>query len=133
MDQYAYAPNTGSDYFHVAGCQWMLHIGSDKEPQHILVTVTGAPRNWHIYSSISDTPGRYEVTDTYDDLASSAIGGGKRSYSFQVHGHAVSVFVHGNFDVPDTNIFSAVETITRIERGWFDDYEQAFFTVVVAP
>ena len=133
MDKYPYAPNTGPDHFHVAGCQWMLRIGDSKKSRPISVEISGIPKNWRIYSSIDENAGRFETVSSYSDLMSTAIGGGEHFYSFQVKGKPVSVFVHGKFDIPNAEIYSAVERIVKIERNWFGDHEQPFYHVVVAP
>ena len=133
MDNYPYAPNTGPNWFHVAGCQWMLRIGDDKKQRRISVELSGVPKNWRIYSSIDENAASFETVSTYSDLMSSAIGGGERSRSFRVKGKPVSIFVHGNFDIPNNEIYSAVERIVRVERDWFGDQEQPFYHIVVAP
>jgi predicted metalloprotease with PDZ domain len=133
MDNYPYAPNTSADYFHIAGCQWLLHVGDDKQERPISVEIVEAPKHWRLYSSIARNAARFETTDSYKHLASSAIGGGGQSHTFYVHRKPISVFAHGKLDIPDQEIYTAVERIVRLERRWFADYEQPFYHVIVAP
>lgn len=133
MEGYAYGPNTGSEHFHLAGCQWLLHIGPDEKPRKFNVKFSGVPKGWHLYTSKSATPRQFTVESSYDEWISAPIGGGKNLYSFDVKGGKVSVFVHGNFDIPKSEITLAVEKIVRTEREWFRDFSQPRFTVVLAP
>jgi predicted metalloprotease with PDZ domain len=109
-----------------------LHIGDDNQERPISVEIVGAPKHWQLYSSIDRNAARFETIDSYKNLALSAIGGGQ-SHSFHVQGKPVSVFVHGELDIPNEEIFTAVERIVRLERRWFADYEQPFYHVIVAP
>lgn len=133
MDRYAYAPNTGKDYFHLAGCQWLLRIGDGNEKRQISVEIADAPKDWKLYTSISSDASKFQTVDSYENLASSVIGGGQQSYSFKVKQKPISVIVHGKFDIPNKEIFNAVERIVRLERKWFNDHEQQFYNVVIAP
>ena len=133
MDNYPYAPNTRSNYFHVAGCQWLLRVGDGEQELPISVEIVDAPKSWRLYSSIDQNAAHFETIASYEKLSSSAIGGGGESYSFNVRQKPVSIFVHGKFDIPNRELFAAVERIVRLERDWFSDYEQPFYHVVVAP
>lgn len=133
MASHPYGPNTGSSYFHVAGCQWMLHIGDVAEKRPISIEILDAPKSWKLYSSIDPNPRRFETLASYNDLAKTVIGGGEQSFSFGVNGKPVSVFVHGSFAIPAKDIASAVERIVHFERRWFSDYQQPFYHVIVAP
>lgn len=101
MEDYAYSPNTSPDYFHIAGCQWLLRIGDPKTKRRYSVEFVDAPKDWRLYSSIEKNAARFETVSSYEDLSSSGIGGGRQSYSFNVEGKPVSIFVHDSFNVPD--------------------------------
>jgi predicted metalloprotease with PDZ domain len=133
MDDYPYGPNTGAKYFHLAGCQWLLHIGDDGRERRFQIEVVDVPRNWKVYSSKSKNARRFEVVSSYNDLASAPIGGGENSHLFRTQKGTVAVFVHGDFAIPRAKIYSSIEQIIRLERGWFDDYSQPHYTIVVAP
>ena len=133
LKNYPYSPNTGPDYFHVAGCQWLLHIGDDKTKHKFSVEIVGAPKAWKLYSSISPKAADFGTTASYEDLSSTGIGGGAKSHSFLIKQRPVSVFVHGKFDIPDKEIAKAAERIVRSQREWFKDHTQSFFTIVIAP
>lgn len=134
MDEYAFAVNTSNNHFHVAGCQWLLHIGDNDNQKHsISVEIVDAPKNWRLYSSIDRNAPQFKVVDSYERLASSVIGGGGQAHFFKVRQKPVSVFVHGKFDIPSKEIFSAAERIVRLQRRWFADYEQPFYSIIIAP
>ena len=133
MDDYPYAPNTSASHFHVAGCQWLLRVGDEARERVVSVEVVDAPKGWKLYSTVGPDAARFEAKSSHKKLVSSAVGGGANGYTFRVRGRPVSVFVHGRFDLPAREIFSAVERIVRLERRWFSDYEQPFYHVVVAP
>ncbi len=133
MDDYAYAPNTGAAYFHVAGCQWLLHIGGDAQKKLFKVEIVDAPQNWKFYSSKSANAARFETEASYNDWIAAPLGGGENVHQFNVKTGRVSVFVHGKYEIPRGRMFSSVEKIVRLQRRWFDDFSQKEFTVVIAP
>jgi predicted metalloprotease with PDZ domain len=133
MDAYAYGPNTGAGYFHVAGCQWLLHVGDDAEKRRFRIEIVDAPKSWKLYSSKSTSAAKFEVDAAYDDFIAAPLGGGENVHVFNVRGGRVSVFVHGEYEIPRGRIYAAIEKIVRLQRQWFDDYAQPDFTIVVAP
>lgn len=133
MQQSPYAPSSGSDYLHLAGCQWLLPIGNDKEEREFDVEVRRVPRGWTMYSSSSPQPAKFTVNTSYDDLSSAAIGGGTSSHVFHTGNSRVSVFAHGSLKVPRANVYRSIEQIVRLQRRWFDDDGQPDYTIVVAP
>lgn len=133
MDDYAYGPNTGADYFHLAGCQWLLHIGDDGRKRRFRIEIVDAPPGWMLYSSKSANARSFEIESSYDDLISAPFGGGKNARLFNIRQGRVAVFVHGDFEIAHERIFSSIEKIVRLERAWFNDYSQPVYTIVVAP
>lgn len=132
LKNYPYSPNVGPGHFHVAGCQWLLHIGDDNKKNRISVEIVEAPKNWKLYSSISPLASKFETTASYDDLSSSGIGGGSRSYLYKgKKSRPFSVFISGKFDIPDKEIARAAERIVISQRKWFEDDTQPFFTISI--
>jgi predicted metalloprotease with PDZ domain len=130
---YSYGPNVGKNYFHLAGCQFLLHIGDDDQTRRFEFEFENAPSNWQLYSSYSARAEKFEINSSYENLASGVIGGGEKSYDFTVKGKPVSVFVHGKYDIPDKQIYAAAERIVRLQREWFNDHSQPFYRIVIAP
>lgn len=133
MDKFPYSPNTGADYFHVAGCQFLLAFGEAKQKRAFQIEIDAAPVGWNIYSTKSANARRFEVYASREELAAAAIGGGRMAHFFQTKKGKVAVFIHGDFEISPKKIFASVERIVRSQRRWFDDFAQPFYTIVVAP
>lgn len=134
MSGATYSPNTSQDYFHIAGCQWMLRFGSPIEKKPYIIEMVDAPENWKLYSSLSANPTKFEGTDSFQNLMISAIGGGKQGFSqFFVRGKPVSVFVRGKFDIPQPEILAAVRKIVALQRERFNEFDQPFYNIVILP
>ena len=131
LEGFPFAPKVHQNYFSAAGCQWLLHIGDDEQKRKFSIKIFDAPKNWRLHSSIGKNAEKLETEASYRDLISTRIGGGGESYTFYVKGKPVSVFVKGSFDIPTREIFSAIERIVRLQRDWFEDYEQPFYHVVI--
>jgi predicted metalloprotease with PDZ domain len=131
IEDSAFAPKIHQNYFSIAGCQWMLRIGDDEEKRDVSVEIVDAPKDWNFHSSIKRNATNIRTKASYSDLLSARIGGGGDSHTFYVKNKPVSVFIKGEFDIPKHKIFAAVEKIVRIQRDWFEDYEQPFYNVVI--
>jgi predicted metalloprotease with PDZ domain len=133
MNDNPYAPHTSANHFHVAGCQFLLPIGDENQKRLYAFEIVDAPQNWRLYSTLNSNARNFEKVASYEELASSAIGGGAESRVFKVQGKPVSVFLHGKLDLPEKDIYLATERIVKIERGSFDDNGYPFFQIVIAP
>jgi predicted metalloprotease with PDZ domain len=133
MEGYAYGPNVGPDFFHLAGCQWLLHIGDDAEKRRMRIRFVDVPKGWKLYTSKAASAESIDAEAAYDDWATATFGGGANVHTFMLKGGNVSIFVHGRYDISRDKIYAAIEKIIRLQRAWFDDYSQPNFTVVVAP
>jgi predicted metalloprotease with PDZ domain len=133
MDKFPYAPNTGADYFHAAGCQYLLPVGEETVKRRFQIEMTDVPHDWQIYATSSANASKFEIESSFEDWQSAAIGGGKNVHTFQTKKARVAVYTHGDFQIPRERIFSSIEQIVRLERAWFDDYAQPVYTIVVAP
>ena len=131
MADSAFAPKTHPEYFSVAGCQWLLHLGDDETKRRFTIGIKNAPKNWKLHSSIGKRPEKMTINGSYYDILATRIGGGGNSHHFVVKGKPVSIFVKGKFDIPRSEIFSAAEKIVRVQRDWFRDYDQPFYHVVI--
>jgi len=127
----AFAPNINKDYFSLAGCQWMLHIGDDKQKRLFNISLVDAPKKWVLHSSIGTDATKLSINASYEDLISSRIGGGGLSHKFYVKNKPVTIIIKGGFDIPVEEIFNATEKIVRLQRDWFEDYNQSFYHVVI--
>lgn len=129
-----FSPNVGNGYFHIAGCQWMLQIGDLKEKRPHLIELVDAPKGWKMYSSLGADPSKFEAVASYDDLETTAIGGGQQGFSeFVLREKPVSVFVRGKFAIPQAEILAAVRKIVTLQRERFNDFSQPFYNVVILP
>ncbi|MBK7932985.1 MAG: hypothetical protein IPK01_05695 [Acidobacteria bacterium] len=133
MDASPYSPNTSAGHFHLAGCQYLLPIGDINQKVPYQIEIDGIPSGWKIYSTISANASKYSVQSSYDDLSSSAIGGGANGHIFNTKKGRVAVFAHGDLHIPRAKIYASIEQIIRAERAWFNDYEQPNYTIVLAP
>ncbi len=128
-----YAPGTGPGYLHLAGCQWLLPVGDDKEERELRVKIGKVPAGWKMYSSSSPDPMNFSVRASYDALSSAAIGGGTASHVFHTGKNRVTVFAHGSLQIPQQDLFRSIERLVRLQRKWFSDDGQPDYTIVVAP
>jgi predicted metalloprotease with PDZ domain len=129
-----FAPNVGPKDFHVAGCQWMLQIGEASQARQYVIEISTPPGGWKLYSSIDSDSRHVQLRSSYKDLSTTMIGGGAGyTNQFNVKSKPVSVFVQGKFNVSNTTIYAAVTRIVNLQRGWFKDYDQPFYHVVVLP
>lgn len=133
MNENPYAPHTSANHFHLAGCQFLLQIGDENQKRRYRIEIFGAPQNWCLYSTVAANAAQFETVASYEELASSAIGGGAESRQFKFHGKPVSIFVHGRLNVPRDEIYRAAERIVRLERDAFGDYDQPFFNIIIVP
>jgi predicted metalloprotease with PDZ domain len=136
MDRYAFAPNTGPSYFYVAGCQWLLPIG-DLEREIIYHLAVDNPMDrWTFYCSEAYRADSMVITATYEDLASLSLGGctDKEIHKERdINGKPVDIYIQGGFDFDLERVSGDIETIVRAQRDWFDDFDQAFYNVVILP
>jgi len=134
MDDISFGPNTGSSHFHMAGCQWMLPIGNISLKHKYEIKIIEVPKGWHFYSSISYNPRKTLIYDSYENMISTAIGGGSQPYKqLIINGKPVYVFAAGNYTVSKDEIFNTVNKIVSLQRAWFDDYNFPFYNVTILP
>jgi len=131
LENSAFAPKISQNHFSVAGCQWLLHFGNDNEKRDVSIEIIGAPKEWKLHSSISKNAKKIKLRARYRDLLPTRIGGGGDFHTFFIKNKPVSVFIKGNFDIPNQKIFDAAEKIVRSQRDWFEDYEQPFYNIVI--
>ena len=134
MDGVSFGPNVSSSHFHVAGCQWLLPIGNISLKHKQEIEIVDAPTGWHFYSSISSNPTKTLIYDSYENLISTAIGGGSQSYTqLTIKGKPVYVFVAGNYNISKDEILNAVNKIVSVQRDWFNDYDFPFYNITILP
>jgi len=131
IENSAFAPKIHSEFFSIAGCQWLLQIGKDDEKHDISIKIVDAPMDWKFHSSIQQNAKKINIKASYSELIASRIGGGGTSHTFFVKNKPVSVFIKGNFNIPKEELFNAAEKIVRVQRDWFDDYKQPFYNIVI--
>ncbi len=131
LENSAFAPKIHSEFFSLAGCQWLLRLPDDEKKIDYSIEIIDAPKDWNLHSSIRQNPGKIKINASYDDLISTRIGGGGSTRTFYIRRKPVSVFIKGDFEIPDKEIFETVEKIVRSQRDWFEDYEQPFYQVVI--
>lgn len=130
-----FSPNVSPKHFHLAGCQWALQIGEFEEEHHLSVELIKIPANWQMYSSLESNPLKFETKTSYQNLIATAIGGGEKQnfQQFKYKEKPVSVFIQGKFDIPNQEIFDAVQKIVALQRDWFNDFNQPFYNIVILP
>jgi len=131
---YAFAPNVCKDRFDVAGCQWLLQIGNLSQEYEYHFTISDAPENWNFYSTLSANPLETTITTSYEDLISSAMGGGSQAYrKILIQDQPVEIFMADEIQLPSDSLFDAVEEVMREQRGWFNDFDFPFYHVSIMP
>ncbi|MEZ5427206.1 MAG: hypothetical protein R2747_13130 [Pyrinomonadaceae bacterium] len=134
LENNTYSPNVSARHFHLAGCQWALQIGGFEEKHLLRIEFTDLPKGWQIYSSLSSHPLKFEVTASFQDLITTAIGGGDIAFRlFKYQDGPVSVFIGGEFEVPDREIFEAARKIVALQRSYFNDQHTDFYDIVILP
>ena len=131
IENSAFAPKIDSEFFSIAGCQWLLWIGKYEKKHDTSIEIVDAPKDWKFHSSIQQNAKKINLKASYGDLISKRIGGGGDSRTFFIKNKPVSIFIKGKFDIPNEKIFDAAEKIVRVQRDWFGDYEQDFYNVVI--
>ncbi len=131
IENSAFAPKINPDFFSIAGCQWLLWIGEYEKKHDVSIEIVDAPKGWKFHSSIQQNAKKINLKASYSDLIATRIGGGGASRIFFIKNKPVSVFIKGRFDIPNKEIFDAVEKIVRVQRDWFGDYEQDFYNIVI--
>lgn len=134
MDGFSFAPNIGPTHFYVAGCQWLVRLGDSSSERLHKISIVDPPAGWRVYSSIGPDPRNLQVKATYDDLLTTAIGGGNGiSKTFFVHSKPVFVQVQGSYDLSGEKILESVKKIVTAERTWFRDDSQPFYNIAILP
>jgi predicted metalloprotease with PDZ domain len=134
MDHYSFGPNLSADHFHVAGCQWMLRIGEEETVRPYKIKFITEPADWHFYWTLSAKPGSMDITDSYENLASTAYGGTRGPYQkIEIEGHPVEIFTSNAFTISAAEIGDAVEKIIRLQRKQMNDNDFGFYHVVTLP
>jgi predicted metalloprotease with PDZ domain len=133
MSNFSFGPNTGSNYYHIAGCQWILPIDNLAQVNKYSVSVN-LPAGWQAYSSISKNALNFETERSYENMVSTAIGGSALpAYTIYIKDKPVNIFVAGQYKLERKEIERATEKIVRAQRKWVNDYEQNFYTVTILP
>ena len=127
----SFGPIVHQDYFSVAGCQWLLHIGEDKKARNYSIQLLNEPTDWVLHSSIGQDAKNLKTRASYNDLISSRIGGGGQLYTFNVKEKPINVVIKGTFSITPEAMFSSVQRIVKLQRDWFQDYNQPFYNVVI--
>ena len=127
----AFAPVVSQEYFSLAGCQWLLHIGSDEKERFFSIKFDEIPLGWNTHSSLGPLDNNFHIKATYDDMITSRIGGGGDQEIFLVEQRPIRINVKGDFDLDNSEIFESVRKIVAIQREWFNDYDQPFFNVII--
>ncbi len=130
----SFGPNIAPDYFHVAGCQWLLRVGNSAQIDHYVIDFADAPAGWSLYSSLALDPRHIELDASYDALGTATFGGGAAPlHRFEIDGSPVLVSVQGQFQIGRQRIFELAETIVRQQRAVFDDDSDPFYVVAITP
>ena len=132
MNKYSFSPNISNDHFHVTGSQIFLPVGKIDDINVYEINIVNYPKNWKFYSSLSSNPTHMNFEVSYQDLISSGFGGGNQEYStFMIKNKPVSVFIQGEYLLDKQEIINSVKNIIGLQREWFNDFEQPFYTVTI--
>lgn len=130
----AFAPNTSGSHFHAAGCQWMIVAGKPDATRSYSVEIPHAPAGWEVYSTWGRRGVRGYIEGSYDDVATTAIGGQAGTFaSFEVRSRPVDVYVADGFAIASRRIASMVAEIVRYQRDLMGVYDFPFYFVAVRP
>lgn len=132
LENFSFAPAAGSDYFHLAGCQWMLPLGNQQEERQYQFSFPGKPAGWYYYASQSRHLDDFVYTGSYEDAAQVVIGGSqKMPHRFSALGKPVDLYLANQLPINDSLVYGQVEQLFGIMRGWFADSTEPFYIVPV--
>lgn len=128
----AFGPSVGPEHFHFFGSQWMARLQPHEGPRDIEVRLRRGDGAEALGSSYGIGPGPHRVrADDYDLDYSVIAGGSYRTATAECRGRPVHTMIHGDFEVPDSTIFSLIPRIVCGQRELFEDFDRPFFTVFV--
>lgn len=135
MYKASFAPSVGSSYFHVAGCQWQLQVGDKETQRRFRIDVKEIPSGWSLYSNLGPDPAKSDQLASYDDMITRILGGGPKEsfHRFKAGPMPITVSLQGQFGIDRKTMLEQVEQIVRLQRAWFDDYEEPYYVVTITP
>ena len=136
LNNYSYAPDVSPSFFYMAGCQWMLPIGTIDSTYNYKIKMTTNEKGWTFYSSLSENTDNIALKTTFDDLISAGFGGSDKSQvkkSFEVKGNKVSLFIQGNYSFDKKDFVNKLKKIITAEKAFFNDYDQPFYYITILP
>jgi len=128
----AFGPSVGPDHFHFFGSQWMARLESQQGRREVEVQFRMKDGSGALGSSFGIGPGPHLVRASDYDFDYSVIAGGRyRTAQGRCHGRPVETMIQGDFEIPDSTVFSLVRKIVCGQRELFEDFDRPFFTVFV--
>jgi predicted metalloprotease with PDZ domain len=130
--RYSFAPNVTSEYFDLAGCQWMLPLNAE-QVRHYTFRFTNLSDNLRGYSSISHRSDSFSIRTSYNELMSSRLGvvPAQKIKTFSYKGKPFKIALAGNFMINDDHILRAIREIVVSQRRWFNDNSQPYYLISV--
>lgn len=128
-----FGPSSGRDFLHVAGCQWLLRIGDPDQPSSYQVKLATDRRGWQLYTSLAPDPSSATVTASYNQMLTTAIGGGAGFHRrLLVQGQPIDVFIDNSLDDP-AGLGGYLENIVISQRKRFSDFDYPFYVISLRP
>ncbi len=136
LDKFSYAPNFASNFFYMAGCQWMVPTNPIEKSLTYKISMSTKIPNWTLYASLSQDVENIEVQSSFEDLISAGFGGSdstQTSEIFEIEGSRVTVFINGNFSFNKEDLLEKLQQIIISQKTYFNDYDQPFYYITVLP
>lgn len=129
----SFGPITTPSQIQTFLCQWMLRIGNLEEVRSHTIALKNIPKGWRPYTSLAPKADRIQVKASYETLISAMIGAGDLlRHSFKVKNKPVEVVLAKGYAIDSRRIFGQIEKVVKLQREWFNDYSQPFYTISIA-
>jgi predicted metalloprotease with PDZ domain len=129
-ETYSYAPVSRPEHWQAFFCQFMIGIGRADEVAQYTFRLSGLPRGYTAFSSLAPGDTRFSTKGARQNLRVGMIGLGNLEHRrFRVKGKPVDVFSERSLSASHPTLVDDVERIVRLQRVWFSDYGQRFYTI----
>jgi len=133
--QRVYRPIVQPHYFHVFSHNLFALPKNQGEELHIQMEWKDFPKDYVIHNSFGSQDSLQELTVLRKDFGSAIfVGGDFRVHTDSIQGNAISLATRGDW-VPfeEEEVFDVLQQTLTIQRNFWNDHSQAFFTVTLQP
>lgn len=133
----SYRPIIQPGFFHVFGHSLFMvptSFQAEGQPFEMIVNWQGFPSNYAIHNSFGSQERQQRFTIKNWGEGTVFVGGDFRLHPFQVQGKNVVLAMRGQWPLfSDEQLKNNLEKTVQSQRAFWNDYSQAYFTVVMMP